>query len=106
MFDQLAAEGVAVHAERVGGAVERAIVAREHLRDEAAFELAMRLGIAQPLVHHLFDQAIELVAQRHQSSSRPVRRRNASRYFSRVRATTSSGSEGTGGCLFQWIDSR
>ena len=38
--------------------------------------------------------------------SRPVSNRNASRYFSRVRRTTSSGRVGKGGCLFQRIDSR
>jgi len=42
----------------------------------------------------------------HHSSSRPVRRRNASTYFSRVFSTTSSGSDGTGGCLFQRMCSR
>ena len=40
------------------------------------------------------------------SSSRPVNRRNASRYFACVRSTTSSGSLGAGACLFQWIASR
>src|SRR6185437_9696151 len=33
---------------------------------------------------------------------RPLIRRKASRYFSRVFSTTSGGSAGAGSCLFQW----
>ena len=36
----------------------------------------------------------------------PVSTRYASRYFSLVLRTTSAGSAGAGGCLFQWMDSR
>ena len=57
------------------------------------------------LVDHFVDQLFELVGNGH-SSSRPVSRVNASTYFSRVFTTTSSGSDGTGGCLFQRIRSR
>src|SRR4029453_4910841 len=39
-------------------------------------------------------------------SSRPVKRSKASRYFSAVRSTTSGGSSGAGGALFQAISSR
>src|SRR5690348_14397476 len=46
ILDHLAGEGVAVHAERVGRAMERAVVAREHLRDEPALEFPMGVGIA------------------------------------------------------------
>ncbi len=57
------------------------------------------------LVDHLLDQPLQAVGN-HQASSRPVRRRNASTYFSRVFSMTSSGREGTGGCLFQRMCSR
>ena len=48
------------------------------------------------------------VRARQPRSSRPcpASRRSASTYFSRVRVTTSSGSDGTGGCLFHLICSR
>ena len=36
----------------------------------------------------------------------PVSSWYASRYFSLVSRTTSAGSAGAGGCLFQWMDSR
>src|SRR5581483_4289034 len=97
VLGDLAAERVAVHAEQVGGLAEIAVRAREHVRDEALLELALRILVADTLGHHFVDELIEGVAQqRHQASVRSVRRRNASRYFSRVRAMTSSGSDGTG----------
>ena len=74
--------------------------------DEPLLELADRIVELDAAVDHLFDQALEPIADHGQSSSRPVRRRNASTYFSRVFATTSSGSDGTGGCLFHRIRSR
>ena len=59
-------------------------------------------------LEHLGHEPIEEVAEAvgAHSRSRPVSRRKASRYFSRVRRTTSSGNVGTGGCLFQRIASR
>ena len=71
--------------------------------DEALLELADGVVELDAVVDHLLDQALEPIADHDQSSSRPVRRWNASTYFSRVFATTSSGSDGTGGCLFQRI---
>ena len=61
-----------------------------------------------PALDHLRYEPIQQVAEgvAAHCRSRPVSRRKASRYFSRVRCTTSSGSAGTGGCLFHWIASR
>ncbi len=77
---------------------------------EPPLELAGGVGEVDALVHHLGDEAVEVAvhesARLDQARSVPVSRRKASRYLSRVRATTSSGSEGTGGCLFQWMRSR
>ena len=70
------------------------------------FEFPLRVLVADAPGHHVVDQSLELFAQRHYCRTFPVRRRNASTYFSRVRATTSGGSDGTGGCLFQPICSR
>ena len=75
-------------------------------RDEPLFELVDRIVELDAAVDHFLDQALEPIADHGQSSSRPVRRRNASRYLPCVRSTTSSGSPGAGACLFHWIDSR
>src|SRR5262245_54412938 len=90
----LTGEGVPVHAERVGGLREAAVAAAENPRNEALFELADRIVEPDAAVHHFLDEALELLSNHR---PRPVRRVNASRYFSRVFATTSSGSDGTGG---------
>src|SRR4026209_2357302 len=106
VFGHLAGEGVPVDAEQIGGFTQVAVGLEQHLHDELLLELPLRLVVADPSRHHLVHQLFELFTQRHQRTSFPVRRRNASRYLSRVRITTSSGSEGTGGCLFQLIFSR
>src|SRR5262245_2732110 len=98
----LARQGVPVDAERAGGLRQAAVTPAEHARDEALLELVN--GIVEPdaPVDHFLNQLLQSFG--YHSSSRPVRRWKASTYFSRVRRTTSSGSEGTGGCLFQRID--
>src|SRR5262245_23982701 len=100
----LARERVPVHAERVGGPGEAAVFLAEHAHDEPLLELAQRIVEPNAFVDHLLHEPLETIGNH--SSSRPVRRRNASTYFSRVFATTSSGSDGTGGCLFQLMRSR
>src|SRR5579862_2579127 len=100
----LAAEGIAVDAEGVGRLREAAGLAREHPGDEALLEFAHRVLILHAAIDHLLDELFQAFGDH--ASSRPVKRRNASTYFSRVFMTTSSGSEGTGGCLFQRICSR
>ncbi len=78
--------------------------AAQHPDDEALLELVDGVLELDALVHHLFDQFVEAFGDH--ASSRPVRRRYASMYFSRVFMTTSSGRDGTGGCLFHLIASR
>ncbi len=95
-----------MHSECARCFCEAAVTLPEHARDEPFLELAHRIVEVDAAIDHLLDEALEAVADHEASSSRPVRRRNASMYLSRVLATTSSGSEGTGGCLFQWIRSR
>ena len=90
-----------MHAERARGFRETPVTLPEHARDEPLLELADRIVENDAAIDHFLDETLEAVADHEASSSRPVRRRNASMYFSRVLATTSSGSEGTGGCLFQ-----
>src|SRR5688572_30040197 len=102
----LPAQRVAVHAEQVGGAAEVAVGFGENVRDVALFKFPLRVVEADATVHHVVDEALELLAERRHSSSFPESRRNASTYFSRVRAMTSSGRVGTGGCLFHRICSR
>ena len=95
-----------MHTKGVGGLRQAAVALCEHAQDEPLLELADRIVELDAAVDHLFHQTLEPVADHDQSSSRPVSRRSASRYLSRVIATTSSGSSGTGGCLFQRINSR
>jgi len=95
-----------MHAEGARGFRQAAFALAEHARDEPLLELANRIVELDAAIDHFLDEALEAVADHDASSSRPVRRRNASTYFSRVFATTSSGSDGTGGCLFQLMRSR
>jgi hypothetical protein len=105
-----------MHAEGVGGFRDAAVGAAEDARDEALLELVERVLEEDAAIHHLLDESLEPFGNHRRngrprrgpaySSSRPVRRRYASTYFSRVFSTTSSGNEGTGGCLFQRIFSR
>src|SRR5207245_1627347 len=99
-------ERVAVHAQRAGGFRQAAVALAQHAGDEPLLEFADGIVELDAAVDHLLDKALEPIADHDGSSSRPVRRRNASMYFSRVLFTTSSGSDGTGGCLFQRIRSR
>src|SRR3954451_6215881 len=100
----LARQRVAVDAEDVRRLGHAAVRLAEHAHDEALLELAH--GVVEPhaLIDHFLDEPLESVGDH--SSSRPVSRRNASTYLSRVFRTTSSGSDGTGGCLFHLMRSR
>src|SRR3954463_10131120 len=102
----LAGQRVAMHAELAGGLGQAAVALFQHPGDEPLFELPHRIVELDAFVDHLLDQPFEPIADHERSSSRPVRRWKASTYFSRVLATTSSGKEGTGGCLFQRMRSR
>src|SRR6188472_3714185 len=95
----LAGQGVAMHPERIGGLAEVAVAAVDDFHDEAAVELARRILVVDAFLDHLGDQLVKQLVHA-VTSSRPVSRRYASRYFARVFWTTSSGSDGTGGCLF------
>src|SRR6478672_9705899 len=95
----LAGERVAVHAQRAGGLRQAAVALAEHANDEPLLEFSNRIVELDAAVDHFLDQTLEPIADHVRSSSRPVSRRNASTYFFRVFSTTSSGSEGTGGCL-------
>ena len=92
-------------AQQLGGTADVAGRALECAGDEHLFELFPRVVIEDSLFEEFLDELLELIAHG-QRSSRPDRRRKASTYFSRVRRMTSSGSAGTGGCLFQRISSR
>src|SRR4030095_14450650 len=104
VFDHLAAERIAVDAQLIGGLRQAPVALADPLRNKPLFELADGVVEADALVHHFLDKLLQAFANH--VSSCPVRRRNASTYFSRVFMTTSSGSEGTGGCLFHLIASR
>src|SRR5882724_8399781 len=106
VLPHLPGEGVAVHAEGTRGFGQAAVALGQHARDEALLEFPDRIVELDAAIDNFLDEAFEPIADHDQSSSRPVRRWKASTYFSRVFATTSSGSEGTGGCLFQRIRSR
>jgi len=106
VLTHLPGQRVAVHAQRARGLREAAVALIEHAGNESLFELAHRIVELNAAVHHFLDETLESIADHDRSSSRPVSRRNASTYLLRVLATTSSGREGTGGCLFQRICSR
>ena len=95
-----------MNTEEVGRASQVAIHLDQDLGNEPFLELAVRVFEADSFGHHFLDETLQLFTHTPYSSSRPVRRRYASMYFSRVRLITSSGREGTGGCLFQRIPSR
>src|SRR5437870_2930863 len=113
VLPDFAAERIAVDAEdvrRLGQAPGRA---DQDPDDEALLEFANGVVELHALVDHLFDKLFEPLGYHHHtsgarghSSSRPMRRRKASTYLALVCITTSSGSEGTGGCLFQRMRSR
>ncbi len=91
--------------EHVGGIADVAVRSLERAGDEHLLELPPRVVIENALFEEFLDELLELIAHG-QRSSCPDRTRKASTYFSRVRRMTSSGSDGTGGCLFQRISSR
>src|SRR5262249_6060688 len=104
VLGHLAGEGVAVDAERVGGLGQAAVAVPQDAGNEPLFELLHGVLELDAPVDHLVDEFLQPFGDHW--SSRPVSRRKASTYFSRVLATTSSGSDGTGGCLFHRIRSR
>jgi hypothetical protein len=106
IFHHLAGDGVSVDAEQIGSAPHTPFRSLQRARDEQLFELPTRVVVEHALVEHLLDELLELVAHGGYCSSRPESRVKASTYLSRVRRTTSSGSDGTGGCLFQRMRSR
>jgi len=122
-----------VHPELFGRPGEVAAGLGQDPADEAALELAPTIVEVNAALDHLVDQAIQqflhgllgraqacarcvpgpkpqpafdAAAYVRESSAWPVRRSKASRYFARVFITTSSGSDGTGGCLFHLMASR
>src|SRR4051812_6318884 len=105
VLGHLPRDRVAVQAEQFGGVADVSFRPLQRPRDEHLLELAARLVVQHTLLEQFLNQLLQLIAH-DQRSSRPDNRRKASMYFSRVRAMTSSGSEGTGGCLFQRISSR
>ena len=93
--------------EALGRLAEVTVVLLEHLLDEPDLERATTLVERDVAMDHRGHQPIEEVPQGGAAHrSRPASRRYASMYFSRVFMTTSSGSAGTGGCLFHLIASR
>ena len=65
IFGNLAAQRIPVHAELIGGLAETAVGFRQHMEDEAFFEFAVRLFVADVVGHHLAHEPIKLFAQRH-----------------------------------------
>jgi len=106
VFHHLARDRVPVEPQETGGVADVAVRPLQRATDEQLLELASGIVVHHALVEHLLDEAFELVSHGDYRRSWPVSTRNASTYFSRVRAMTSPGSEGTGGCLFQRISSR
>jgi hypothetical protein len=58
-----AAEGVAVHAEFVGGLALVALVVREHFKDVALLELAHCIGVGNAGAVHLCDETVKFALQ-------------------------------------------
>src|SRR4029077_10328015 len=101
----LPAQRVPMQAGHAGGFADVVVRFGERAGDEDTLELALGVVEEDAAVDHLLDEGRQVVAHHH-CRSFPVSSRYASMYFARVRWTTSSGSEGTGGCLFQPICSR
>jgi hypothetical protein len=95
-----------MQAEQRRRLADAALGALQGAGDEQLLELAARLFVEDALVEHFLNQLFQLIPHAGYFSSRPEISVNASTYLSRVRRTTSSGSEGTGGCLFHAISSR
>jgi hypothetical protein len=105
VFADFPCDRVAMKAQHLGGIADVAFRTLERAGDEHLFEFPPRIVVEDSLFQKFLDELLELIAHG-QRSSRPDSRRKASTYFSRVRRITSSGSDGTGGCLFQRISSR
>ena len=103
VLGHFAAQRIPVDSQLVGRLGKVAVGTGHDARNEPALEFARCLRKADAPLNHFFYQSIELFVH---CSSRPLSRRNACTYFSRVFSITSSGRLGTGGCLFQRIDSR
>ncbi len=58
-----AAEGVAVHAEFIGGLALIALVVREHFEDVALLELAHGIGVRNAGAVHLCDETVKFALQ-------------------------------------------
>jgi hypothetical protein len=92
--------------EEFGGIGNAPLRALQSVCDEDPLELRPRIFVAHTAIEHLLNERVELIAHGSYCRSRPDSTRNASTYFARVCCTTSSGSDGTGGCLFHAIASR
>src|SRR5262245_13126392 len=103
-LSHLAGQAVPVQAQPGGRLREVAVGIGQHPVDEAALELLAAVFKGDASGHHLVHETIQEFF--HGTNGLPVRRSNASKYFARVRSTTSAGSEGTGGCLFHLMASR
>src|SRR5262249_19042058 len=105
VFRNLPRDCVAMQTEHLGGIPDVSLRPLQGAGNEHLLELTPRVVVEDPLSQKFLHEPLELIAHG-QASSRPDSNRNASMYLSRVRRTTSSGNEGTGGCLFQRICSR
>src|SRR6187401_1420219 len=110
-LSQLPGQAVAVQAQPAGGLGKVAVGVGQHPGDEAPLELLAAVLEGDASGHHLVHETVEkllhgLQAPGYRLSGCPVSRSKASRYFARVRSTTSAGSDGTGGCLFHLMASR
>src|SRR5262249_46599378 len=88
ILGDLAAEGVGMQADQLRRAADVALAQLQGMDDVAALELPPRILVQDAVLHHLAHQRFQFGAHAGQApSSRPVSRRNASMYFSLVRAT-------------------
>ncbi len=100
-----AGDRIAVEAQHLGGIADAAFRALQRTGDEHLLELPPGFLVEHTLLEQFLYELVQLIAHG-QRSLRPDNRAKASTYFSRVRWMTSSGSDGTGGCLFHRISSR
>ncbi len=57
------AQGIAMHAELLGGLALIALVMRKHLKDIASFELPESVRVGDTCAMHLRDQAVQFALQ-------------------------------------------
>lgn len=118
LFD-FPAQRIAVNPEDLRRFRLVALGAIQHALDKPLFELPHSFVEKNPPLHHLIDEPFQLIfhdvtlrwdvrskGPGCYGSSRLVKMRYASRYFSRVASTTSGGNSGPGGVLGQRIRSR